>query len=331
MRPASYEADLHIRKRRAGQNAEMRFFRKVCHYKALPIAVKLVQGTAAFKAQPRAALGRLDEQVHLGVMAQRLEMPDSVHRLRYGLLICNAARCYAHVKVKPLADKLGEHLGLHLAHYFHAYLAQALAPLDLQLRILVLELLELPVGNKRVCTLGQTDAVGHDRFGLRLHAVALKAETLTGICIVKPLHGDDAAGARLLHGFVICAGIYAQLRDRLAVYAVAIMQRAAGYFHAAEASVARIAHYLIHSCAELLGILRADGVFFYKLNKLLHALKLKPRAVQHREELSFKYEPRNIAVSDILPGRKLFKKLLIAHGNALARFLRVIRKVKAAL
>ena len=117
----------------------------------------------------------------------------------------------------------------------------------------------------------------------------------------------------------------------MAVYAVAIMQRAAGYFHAAEASVARIAHYLIHSCAELLGILRADGVFFYKFNKLTHALELKPRAVQHREELSFKYEPRNIAVSDILPGRKLFKKLLIAHGNALARFLRVIRKVKAAL
>ena len=159
MRPAGYEAYLHIRKRRACQNAEMRFFRKVCHYKALPIAVKLVQGTAAFKAQPRAALGRLDEQVHLGIVSQRLEMPDAVHRLCYGLLIGNAARCYAHVKIKPLADKLGEHLSLHLAHYFHAYLAQALAPLDLQLRILVLELLELPVGNKRVGSLRQRDLI----------------------------------------------------------------------------------------------------------------------------------------------------------------------------
>ena len=42
MRPAGYEADPHIRKRRAGQNAQMRFFSKICHDKALPVAVKLI-------------------------------------------------------------------------------------------------------------------------------------------------------------------------------------------------------------------------------------------------------------------------------------------------
>ena len=93
----------------------------------------------------------------------------------------------------------------------------------------------------------------------------------------------------------------------------------------------RIAHYLIYPCAELLGILRADGVFFYKFNKLAHALELESRAVQHREELSFDHQARNIAVVDIFAGRELFKKLLIAHGYTLASLPRSVRKVEAAL
>ena len=51
VRPSRDEAYLNVRQRRAGQNAEMLPFGKVCHDKALPAAVELVGRAAAFKAK----------------------------------------------------------------------------------------------------------------------------------------------------------------------------------------------------------------------------------------------------------------------------------------
>ena len=56
-------------------------------YEALPVAVERVLAAAGVERQPRAALGRLQEQVHLRVVAQRLKMPHALHRRGDRLLI----------------------------------------------------------------------------------------------------------------------------------------------------------------------------------------------------------------------------------------------------
>ena len=250
----------------------MRFFGEIRHDKALPVAVELIRGAAAFKAQPRAALCRFYEKVHLGIVAQRLEMPDAVHGSRHRLLIGDTAGGDLHIEVEPLAYELGEHLGLHPAHYVHAYLAQALVPPDMKLGILILELPQLLIGRQRVRALGEGYAVAHDGFRLRLRGIAFKAEPLTCVAAVKSLYGDDASCRSLLHRLVICAGIDAQLGDGLSVYTVAVMQGAACYLHAAEPAAARIAHDLVHPRAEGLGIVRSGRVFFDEFHELPHAL-----------------------------------------------------------
>ena len=121
----------------------MRFLCKIRHDKALPVAAELIGRAAAFKAQTRAALIWFYEKVHLGIVAQRLKMPDAVHGRGYRFLIRYAAGGDGYLKIEALADELCEHLGLHPAHYAHAYLAQALVPLYVKLGVLVLKLLEL--------------------------------------------------------------------------------------------------------------------------------------------------------------------------------------------
>ena len=252
-----------------------------------------------------------------------------MHGRGYRLLIRDAAGGDGDLKVKALAYKLGEHLGLHSAHYAHAYLAQTLVPLYVKLGILILELPELLIGGKRVRALGKLYAIAHNSLGLRPYAVAFKAEPLAGIGIVKPLHGDDAAGARLLYRLIARSGVYSQLGDRLSAHAVAIAQRTSGYLHAAQAPSAHIAHYLIHPCAELGRINGTHGEFFDKFDKLRHTIKPEPRAVEHGKEFSLCDKARYILIGYISAGREFLQNRLIAHGDALVRLLRRIGKVKA--
>ena len=78
--------------------------------------------------------------MHLGIVAQRLEMPDALDRVLYRLAVHDAPGVERDVRVEALFYKAAEYLRLHPAHELHAYLARALVPDYVQLRILLIEL-----------------------------------------------------------------------------------------------------------------------------------------------------------------------------------------------
>ena len=134
------EREAYIRHRRAGQYADVLLLGKMREDEPLPAAVKLVLRAAARKLYPAAARQRLKQQMHLGIVAQRLEMPDALDRVLYRLAVHDAPGVERDVRVEALFYKAAEYLGLHPAHELHAYLSCAFVPDDVQLRILLIEL-----------------------------------------------------------------------------------------------------------------------------------------------------------------------------------------------
>ena len=78
--------------------------------------------------------------MHLGIVAQRLEMPDALDRVLYRLAVHDAPGVERDVRVEALFYKAAEYLRLHPAHELHAYLSRALVPDYVQLRVLLIEL-----------------------------------------------------------------------------------------------------------------------------------------------------------------------------------------------
>ena len=164
MRTPGEQRDLYIRQRRAGEHAAVALFGQMREDQALPVPVEHVLAAGGVKRQPRAALGGLEQQVHLGIVAQRLEMSHALDRRRDRLLIQDAAGIDLHVHIEPLTDEAFEHLDLHRAHELDVNLAQCLVPDDVQLRVFLLKLTQARQKRARIHIRRQTDAVGQHRL-----------------------------------------------------------------------------------------------------------------------------------------------------------------------
>ena len=105
VRAAGQQCDLHIRQRCAGEHAAVALLGQMREDQALPVPVEHVLAAGGVKRQARAALGRLEQQVHLGIVAQRLKMAHALDRRRDRLLIEDAAGIDLHVHVEPFADE----------------------------------------------------------------------------------------------------------------------------------------------------------------------------------------------------------------------------------
>ena len=164
MRTPGEQRDLYIRQRRAGEHAAVALFGQMREDQALPVPVEHVLAAGGIKRQPRAALGGLEQQVHLGIVAQRLEMSHALDRCRDRLLIQDAAGIDLHVHIEPLADEAFEHLDLHRTHELDVDLAQRLVPDDVQLRVFLLKLTQARQKRARIHIRRQTDAVRQHRL-----------------------------------------------------------------------------------------------------------------------------------------------------------------------
>ena len=82
-----HQRDIHVCNGRACQHTCMHLFGQMRQNQALPVFVQHVLAARAGKMKPAAARGGFQQKVHLGVMAQRLEMPHALHRGGNGLFI----------------------------------------------------------------------------------------------------------------------------------------------------------------------------------------------------------------------------------------------------
>ena len=104
MGTAGQQCDTHVRNGRARQHAGYRLLCKLRKDQPLPIAVEHILAARAGICDPRAASGRLQQQMDLRVMAQRLKVPRAAHRLFDCLAVNDTAFSKGHVKPKAFQN-----------------------------------------------------------------------------------------------------------------------------------------------------------------------------------------------------------------------------------
>ena len=87
---AHQERDLHIRNGCADQNTLVGLFFQMGQDQSLPVQIQVIGATSGVKDQSAAPFARLQQQVHLGIMAQRLKMAYTFNGVFYGFFIENS-------------------------------------------------------------------------------------------------------------------------------------------------------------------------------------------------------------------------------------------------
>ena len=81
--------------------------------------------------------------MHLGVMAQRLEMAYALHRFQNRLLVDNVSVAKLHIQPEAVPNQTFQDLDLHLSHNLGMNLAESFIPDNVKLRDLLLQLEKL--------------------------------------------------------------------------------------------------------------------------------------------------------------------------------------------
>ena len=116
MRTAARERNAHIGDGRAGQRAQVIALHGVGECQTLPVKIEFAGRGHGAKLHARTRWQRLQAQMYLGIVAQRLKMAHALDRLRNSLLIENAARLKRNRKAKAIGQHPLHDLELHGAH-----------------------------------------------------------------------------------------------------------------------------------------------------------------------------------------------------------------------
>ena len=244
---ACQQRNLHVRDRRACQHPRMGAFLQMGQNQPLPVPVQHVLAAGAGKLQAAARLPRFQQQMHLRIMAQWLEMPDALHSVGDGLLVQDLAVRKLHVQAEPLRYQPFQDLYLHLAHdlhmdfrhiplpgqetspgrrafphrnpFFRCRIVLRLPgspvcrplPDHMELRLFLLQLPELPQHLHRVAPLRQHQSIGQHGHQNGDFIAALPAQPLSGEGPVQSGHGADSARLHLIHSLKLPAAVDSNL------------------------------------------------------------------------------------------------------------------------
>ena len=150
MRLAGDERKADIGDRRAGQHAPVGLFRQMRQNQPLPVQRQRVRRAHGIELQAGAGLCRLHQQMHLGIVPQRLIMPHALDRRGDRLKIDNIFGVKRNAKPEAAFNQLLQNLHLHRPHQLHADLAQQRVPDQMQRGILFFEHAQLSIRQRRV-------------------------------------------------------------------------------------------------------------------------------------------------------------------------------------
>ena len=251
MGAAREQRDFHVGQRAAGQHAGVRALGKVRQDQPLPVEIQLVRRTGGGKLHAAAARRGFEQQMHLRVVAQRLEVPHALDGVCDGFLINDAALAEGDGKAEAVEDQPLQDLKLHLAHQLGVQLAGRLLPHDMEHRVLVLQLAQLRKNGVRVRALGQKNAVSEDALQHRPRAVRFRAEPLPGIGVRQARDRHDLAGLRRVERAEFRAGVKTELVGLAAGERHLRAQRSAGDFQVRQPRTLRVTGDLEHPRAEI--------------------------------------------------------------------------------
>ncbi len=136
MRPPGGQRNPHVRDRRTRQYPRMLSFLQMGQHKPLPVPVQIVLADGRSKLQPAARLSRLQDQMHLRIMPERLEVSHTFHPVEDGFLIDDTSLFKGGFHAEPFPDQITQHLDLYLTHQLGMNLVQLLSPDQMKLRFL---------------------------------------------------------------------------------------------------------------------------------------------------------------------------------------------------
>ena len=159
MSSAACYGDFHVGDRCSRHGAGMVSLHEVCHYQPLPVCVQLVAADFCVKGKAAAPGQWLQCQMNLGVMSERLVVTGTFYRFLYGFSVCDSSLSELYIKSEAPEDNLMQNLQLHLSHELYLYFPVCLVPGQIQLRVLLLKLLQPVVCFMYVCPRWQNDSV----------------------------------------------------------------------------------------------------------------------------------------------------------------------------
>ena len=264
MRSASDQCNPDIGDGRTSQYAGMFPLQQVSHHQPLPVAVQHILTAVTAYDKTAAPLAWFQQQMHLRIMAQRLKMPHTLHRITDGFFVDDISLVKLHLGLKPPGNEAFENLDLHLAHHLSVDLFQAAVPDDMQLWFFLFQHPQILQQHMDITALWRQHPVGKHRFQQGLHIILLASQSLPGLGKGQSGHRADCSRRRFLQRFVPSAGIEADL-IRLFTDAIPLQQRfhlqdAAGDFHMRQPVPLLVPGNFIDSGRELILVQRTSGI-----------------------------------------------------------------------
>ena len=347
VRAAREECHFYVGQRAARQHAGMRALGKVRENETLPVEVQLVRRTGGGKLNTAPARGGLEQQMHLGVVAQRLEVPDALDGVGNGLLVNDAALAERDGETEAVGYETLQNFQLHLAHQLGVQLAGRFLPHDAEHRVLVLQLAQLREDGVRVCAVGQEDAVGQNALQHRLFAVRLRPEPLPWIGVRKARDRHNLARACRVERTELRAGVKPELVGLAAGKLHFCPQCPAGDLQVREPCALRVAGDLKDARAEVRAARRLAREAREQLQKLRHALIFErgaeaagenfsrgdqsgERVIRKRAALQQLLESRFVGQRGVLVAHVRLRAEIDARAEALLQIRQQRRAVRAS-
>ena len=308
-------------------------------YQPLPVFIQHLFPAVGGKLHPAAPGQRLQQQMHLGIVAQRLVMPYALHGLGDGLLIQNAARAKGYLQPEPLGQQAAQHLQLHLTHQLHMDLAQAFIPHYMKLRFFLLQPVQLAQRGVHVRPLRQQHLIAEHRLQHRHIAVPLCPKPGAGLCMGQAGHGAHLSRADSLGQSILCAGVQPQLVrffcPRLAVRFAGEqsfhLQFSAGDPQPCQAGALLVLRYLKYPCAKGVQRRGGAGVAVKPLQKCIHPVQPQRCPEPARKDVPPGNCGDNVRIGQGSRVQHFFHQLLIAQRQCFVAGGRPCAKIHKAL
>ena len=317
MGAARRQRDPDIGQRCADQHARVGALGQMGQNQPLPVFGQRV-GRAVCRQLDAAAPGRrLQQQMHLGIVAQRLIVADALDSRRQRLLIQNAALAECYIQPEPLLQDILQNFQLHLAHQLDMHFAEVVPPVHMQLGVLVLQRLQcLQQGMGVGCAL---DTVVQHRLQQRGIGVSLRPKALPGAGGGRPCRSYDHTGVCLADQAEFSAVVQPQRIGLLAAGQHRLdLQHAAGDLEPCQ-PCARVLADLEHPRTELRPARRGAGQRLQPAQQAVQPVQPQCRAEKHREHLP----PRNGRHHGLGRGLAVFQHLVHQRLTAQGQCLRV--------
>ena len=306
----------------------------------LPVAVEYILRAARTELQTAPLRQRFQQQMHLGIMAQRLIMSHALDRLRDRFTIGHGAAVKADIIAEARCYLIRQNLKLHRAHELHIDRAAARIPFDMELRILRFERLQMLHRLLRLNLIRQQHAVAHDRCQHRLARIRTAAESAACIRRRKPRHRADCARLGFIPRHIFRTGIKPDARDFFGIFVmirtgiadlIAVMQRTAAQLEIGQTVSLCIRGDFEHLRAEFCRSGRLLRISRQDLKQRFHALEVTRRTEADRKDLPCRDRITQHLLRQCIRLKIDVHQILGAGGGMLADRIIVRIKLHAAL